>query len=125
MTMGRPPLWESPEEIENIIDNYFETTPAEDITLSGLCIALETNKQTIANYQDKAEFKHILEMAKLKIENAYEKSLRKYGRSGDIFALKNFGWSDKQEVELVTTINQDDEAVKAVLEKHGIKTRKD
>ena len=99
MTMGRPPLWESPEEIENIIDNYFETTPAEDITLSGLCIALETNKQTIANYQDKAEFKHILEMAKLKIENAYEKSLRKYGRSGDIFALKNFGWSDKQEIE--------------------------
>jgi hypothetical protein len=123
MTMGRPVLWESSSEIENIIDEYFETTPPEEITLSGLCIALQTNKQTIANYQEKSEFKQLLEMAKLKIENAYEKSLRKYGRSGDIFALKNFGWSDKQEVELIATVNQDNEAVKSVLEKHGITTK--
>jgi hypothetical protein len=98
MITGRPPLWESPDEIENIINEYFENTSEDEITLSGLCIALKTNKQTISNYQDKPEFKHILEMAKLKIENAYEKSLRKHGRSGDIFALKNFGWTDRQEI---------------------------
>jgi hypothetical protein len=40
----------------------------------------------------------MLEMAKMKIEHAYEKSLRKNGRSGDIFALKNFGWTDRMDV---------------------------
>ena len=94
-----PNKWESPEDIKYIIDKYFETTPIEQITLTGLCIQLDTNKQTIANYQEKPEFKHMLEMAKMKIEHAYEISLRKYGRSGDIFALKNFGWTDKQELE--------------------------
>ena len=31
--------------------------------------------------------------------SVYEKSLRKDGKTGDIFALKNFGWRDKQEHE--------------------------
>jgi len=93
-----PLKWESPEQIRDIIDNYFEETPAEEITLTGLCLALDTNKQTIANYQEKPEFKHMLEMAKMKIEHAYEKSLRKTGRSGDIFALKNFGWTDRMDL---------------------------
>lgn len=97
---GRPSKWQTPEEIKDIIDQYFIETPPEEITLTGLCIALDTNKQTLANYQEKEEFKQLLDMAKLKIENAYEKSLRKYGRSGDIFALKNFGWSDKQDIDL-------------------------
>jgi len=95
----RPYKWQSPEELKTLIDNYFDSTPDNEITLTGFCIALDTNKQTVANYQDKPEFKHIIEMAKLKIEHSYEKSLRRNGRSGDIFALKNFGWSDKQEVE--------------------------
>ena len=106
MTMGRPFLWEKPEDIENIIHKYFEETPDDEITLTGLCLALNTNKQTIANYQEKPEFKHLLEMSKLRIENAYEKSLRKNGRSGDIFALKNFGWTDRQEVEMSGNINK-------------------
>ena len=93
-----PLKWESPEQIRDIIDNYFEDTPDEQITLTVLCLAVDTNKQTIANYQDKPEFKHMLEMAKMKIEHAYEKSLRKNGRSGDIFALKNFGWTDRMDV---------------------------
>lgn len=100
MTMGRPVLWTSPDEIEGIINDYFDNTEPEEITLSGLCLALQIHKQTLYNYQEKPEFKHLIEMARLRIENAYEKSLRKYGRSGDIFALKNFGWSDKQEVEI-------------------------
>ena len=87
--------WSSPKDIEVIIDDYFAKTPEEEITLSGLCIALDSNKQTLANYQEKEDFKHIITMAKMRIENAYERSLRKNGRSGDIFALKNFGWEDR------------------------------
>ena len=33
------------------------------------------------------------------MQESYEKSLRKNGRTGDIFALKNFGWTDRQEIE--------------------------
>lgn len=93
------PKFDSPEQMQSLIDSYFNETLPEEITLTGLCLALDTNKQTLANYQARPEYKHILEIAKLKIENAYEKSLRKNGRSGDIFALKNFGWTDKQELE--------------------------
>ncbi|KXK66847.1 hypothetical protein, partial [Christensenella minuta] len=38
--------------------------------------------------------------AKLKIENAYEKRLIGRGNGGDIFALKQFGWKDKQETKI-------------------------
>lgn len=100
-----PLKWKTPEEIKPIIDEYFETTPTERITLTGLCLALDTNKQTLANYQDKKDFKHIIQMAKLRIEHAYELSLRKSGRSGDIFALKNFGWDDKSELKHSGTVN--------------------
>lgn len=107
MKMGRPLKWESPEEITEIIDSYFEETSKDEITLTGLCLALETNKQTLANYQEKPEFNHIINIAKMRIENAYEISLRKNGRSGDIFALKNFGWSDRQEIEHSGKIDSD------------------
>lgn len=61
-------------------------------------MALGTNKQTLANYQKKPEYVDLINHAKLRIENSYELSLRKNGRSADIFALKNFGWSDKKVV---------------------------
>ena len=98
--MARPPKWETPEELQEWIDRYFHNTPMDEYTISGLCLYLDTNKQTLLNYQEKPEFKHIIDMAKLRVENAYELSLRKHGRSGDIFALKNFGWTDQRQIEM-------------------------
>jgi hypothetical protein len=49
----------------------------------------------------------LINHAKLRIENSYELSLRKNGRSGDIFALKNFGWSDKKVVHYSEENNTD------------------
>jgi hypothetical protein len=57
------------------------------------------------DYQNKDEFSYTIKKAKLRIENAYEKRLIQNGRSGDIFALKNFGWTDKQEIENNVSIN--------------------
>ena len=99
---GRPPKWESPEQLQKDIDKYFmdcEKT-GEPLTITGLAIALGTYRETLMNYQEKDdEFFDTVKKAKQRIENAYEKRLIKYGRSGDIFALKNFNWTDKQEVE--------------------------
>ncbi len=98
--VGRPLKWNSPEELQNEINGYFKKTPEDKITITGLVLYLNTSKRLLLNYQEKKEYKEIIEMAKLRVENAYEVDLRKKGRSGDIFALKNFGWTDKQEMDL-------------------------
>jgi hypothetical protein len=92
------PIFNSPNELEQKLNDYFQETSNEELTLSGLVLALGTNKQTLANYQKKPEYVDLINHAKLRIENSYELSLRKNGRSADIFALKNFGWSDKKVV---------------------------
>ncbi len=95
---GRPPKWKVVEELEKLINEYFSSCKQEEYTITGLCLYLKTNKQTLLNYQAKKKFSHLITMAKLRVENAYELSLRKHGRSGDIFALKNFGWRDNIEI---------------------------
>ena len=97
--VGKPRKWEKPEELIEVLNKYFEETPVEELTVTGLALATGTSRQLLIDYQKRPEFKDVVNEAKLIIENAYEISLRKYGRSGDIFALKNFGWVDKQEME--------------------------
>ena len=50
------------------------------------------------DYQKNDEYSDTIKRAKLRIENAYEMRLIDRGNGGDIFALKQFGWSDKHEV---------------------------
>lgn len=98
---GRPLKFKSVEELQEKIDGYFSlcATDKEPITITGLALALDTTRDLLVNYGKKDEFSDTIKKAKLKVENEYEKRLVKRGSSGDIFALKNFGWSDKQEVE--------------------------
>ena len=104
---GRPPKWSTPEELQKDIDKYFLECEAnnEPLTITGLAMALDTYRDVLMDYQEKDEFSNTIKKAKQRIENAYEKRLIKYGRSGDIFALKNFNWSDKQEIEANVSAN--------------------
>lgn len=97
--VGRPPKWQTPQALQAEIDAYFESTPEEEWTITGLALALNTYRDVLMDYQEKDEFSNTVKRAKLKVQYAYEKDLRKKGRSGDIFALKNFGWTDKQEFD--------------------------
>jgi hypothetical protein len=97
--VGRPLKFEQPSDLQDAIEEYLNETPMEEWTVTGLCLAIGTNKQVLLDYEKREGFSEIVKEAKLYIENAYEISLRKYGRSGDIFALKNFGWRDKTEQE--------------------------
>lgn len=97
--VGRPPIFKNPEELQKKILNYFSKTTEEKITITGLCLSLGINKDTFYEYGKKKGYKDIIDYARLKVENSYELSLRKYGRTGDIFALKNFGWKDKQDID--------------------------
>jgi hypothetical protein len=98
--MGRPPKFESPEEMRDLLATYFDETPTEEWTWTGLCLTCDVSKPTLNEYQEKEEYKDIVTRAKLMVENSYELSLRKNGRSAEIFVLKNFGWSDKTEQEI-------------------------
>ena len=88
-------IYEDPAILEKAINDYFAKTPIDEVLLTGMIDSLGITKVTFYNYQKNPLFANIIDRARLKIEMSYEKSLRKTGRSGDIFALKNFGWRDQ------------------------------
>jgi hypothetical protein len=97
--MGRPLKFETPEDLLKAIQGYIDVTKFEELSVTGLALAIGTSRETLDDYQDREGYKEIVREAKLFVEHSYEMSLRKHGRSGDIFALKNFGWSDRQQID--------------------------
>lgn len=100
MPAGRPLKFKTPEELQSKIDVYFNSTPKEEWTITGLALELDTDRFTLIHYEERPEFVDAVKRAKLKVEHAYELRLIKRGNGGDIFALKNFDWTDKSEQEL-------------------------
>lgn len=97
------------EELQSKIDSYFKHTPKEEWTITGLALDLDTSRQTLLEYEGEVEgrekddkFADAVKKAKLKVENGYEIDLKKSGRSGTIFALKNFDWKDKNETDVTS-----------------------
>lgn len=137
--VGRPLAFNSPEELENKIKEYFawcdnntkevidkdtgenKLVPApKPYTMSGLAYALGVDRQTILNYSNKAEYFGTIKKAKSRIEQSVEERLLSSTGvvAGQIFALKqNFGWD---------ALTNEDEQNKAhvtvqILEGYGIK----
>ena len=100
MVAGRPRKFSDPKKMKELLDAYFENTPDDELTITGIVIALGINKDTFYEYANKPEFKEIITEARIKVENSYERALRKVGGAANIFALKNFGWKDKTETEI-------------------------
>ncbi|MCK9371036.1 DNA-packaging protein [Candidatus Dojkabacteria bacterium] len=98
--VGRPLKFKSVEELQAKIDAYFNDTPKDEWTITGLALALDTSRKVLVEYEDKDEFSNAVKKAKLIVENGYEIDLKKAGRSGTIFALKNFDWRDKTEQDV-------------------------
>lgn len=98
---GRPKKFQSVEELQKKIDAYFLDclTNDEPVTVTGLCLWLDTTRDVLMDYQNDDEFSYTIKKAKQRIEHAYEKRLIRRGNAGDIFALKQFGWTDKQEID--------------------------
>jgi hypothetical protein len=102
MKLGRPLKFSSVEEMEKAASAYFEATPKEEWTITGLALALDTSRKVLVEYEERDEFSNAIKKMKTMVENSYELSLRKSGRSGDIFGLKNFGWKDKNETDVTS-----------------------
>ncbi len=117
MPAGRPPVFDTPDKLQDAIDQYFKegvtikkvvigkapnnyTIDVEVPTISGLCyfIGFES-RQSFYAYEKKTEFSYTIKKARLFIERHYEEMLQTGNTVGAIFALKNFDWSDKQEIQ--------------------------
>jgi len=111
--MGRPAAYNTPEELEIRIKLYFDQfkprSEEEAIemeiheirpTITGLCLFCGfESRQSFYDYEKKEGFTYTIKRAKARIENVYEQYLGTKYATGAIFALKNFDWSDKQEIE--------------------------
>lgn len=118
--VGRPPMFDNPEEIESLVKEYFEkgvkiktvvlgppnarySIQVPVPTITGLCLYLGfESRQSFYAYELKPEFSYTIKKARLFIENEYEEMLATGNVTGAIFALKNFGWTDKQEIDQKT-----------------------
>ena len=124
---GRPPKYKKVEEIEGLIDKYFEDCEGRllndaegrpvlnkyglpvfvDVhppTVTGLAYALGfTSRLGLLRYQGKPEFSNAITRAKLRIEAYNEERLYdKDGVNGAKFNLKNNfkGWAENPEPEI-------------------------
>lgn len=99
MERGRPPMFTDPKEMQDLISKFF-LEESKHITISGLAYYLGfESRQSFYDYEKNPDFSYTIKRARLFIENEYEKLLLSGNVTGAIFALKNFGWSDKQEIE--------------------------
>lgn len=119
--MGRPSKYKTVEEMQAVIDQYFEDCKGEPIngddgqpildkygqpfiinahppTVTGLALALGfTSRQALLNYQAKKAFVDTVLRAKARIEDyAEERLFDRDGQRGAEFSLKyNFRWVDE------------------------------
>lgn len=122
---GRPPFYNTKEEMQEKIDAYFKeckgklltiddivvrdkngipvVIDAKPPTITGLALALGFNsRQALLNYQAKDEFNDTITRAKAKVEQyAEERLFDKEGANGAKFALANnfSGWKEKQQID--------------------------
>lgn len=114
---GRPPLFANPQELEEMINDYFENgvdnrefiigsgsnkqlINVQIPTITGLCLFCGfESRQSFYDYEKKIEFSYIIKKAKLQIEKKYEEQLQYGNTTGAIFALKNMDWHDKSEID--------------------------
>ena len=109
--VGRPLKFKSPEELQEKIDAYFESIKEpiyidnngapqyEPATITGLALALGCYRETLLNYEKTDEFFDTIKTAKQRCEHYAEKKLLSGApATGAIFALKNYGWKDTQDI---------------------------
>ncbi len=98
---GRPLKFEDPAKLDKLVDAYISKCKSDDepLTITGLALYLGfCDKSSLYDYQKKEDFTHSIKRARSLVENGYEKRLGE--GAGAIFALKNFGWTDRQDLNI-------------------------
>jgi hypothetical protein len=117
MKVGRPPKFNTADELKDAIHDYFTNgvkqkqvivgkAPNQTVveipvpTISGLCYHVGyESRQSFYDLEKSDKFSYTVKRARLFIEKEYEEQLQTGNTVGAIFALKNMGWTDKQTTE--------------------------
>lgn len=100
---GRPRIIETPDEFDRLVDEYVAKCETDDepVTFTGMALHLGFSaRSSFYEYQNYDGFSDSVKRARAMVEMEYEKRLSGNSPTGAIFALKNHGWSDKQQHEL-------------------------
>lgn len=98
--------YKNPVVLAEMINGYFDECDALETpyTLSGLCLSVGRRRKDFLDESGDTELDDVLTQARLLIEQRLETRLYTETRtSGIIFALKNFGWTDKKELDIGAT----------------------
>lgn len=123
MTAGRPPIYKTVEELQKIIDEYFDwcdnrlvkgfndktgqefayLNPAP-YTMSGLARRLGLSRQALNEYSHKDKFGDAIMRAREKVQEDIETRLMETrNEKGAMFNLtNNFGWKQKNETDITS-----------------------
>ena len=86
--------------MESGIDEYVKAREQDDkpLTLTGALLAMGLySRSTLDEYEKRKGFSEPVKRLRAIVATAYEERLHGSNPTGAIFALKNMGWSDKQE----------------------------
>ena len=105
-------MYKTVEELEAKIAEYFENVPTKIRSLNGVSTEVPVptitglslflgfcDRRSMLDYEARGKFSRTIKKARALIEQHYEELLQTGNNTGAIFALKNFGWSDKLEIE--------------------------
>lgn len=114
---GKPPKYSSSIELQNKIDEYFTNCPdkrevvtdngkyeVSSPTIAGLAYFLGfESRQSLYDYEGRNnEYSYVIKRARVRVESMYERQLSGTTPTGSIFALKNMGWRDKSEIDMIS-----------------------
>lgn len=102
MTLGRPRKLDSPEQLVELTDAYLAHCAATErpVTLTGALNYMDIySRHTLDEYEVREGFSAPVKRLRGLVAQSYEERLHGNSPTGAIFALKNMGWSDRQELE--------------------------
>lgn len=119
---GHPRNYKNAKELEKKCEEYinncpdvryiqtgFSLTTVPHPTITGLALFLGyESRQSCYDNEKIPEYSYIIKKTKLFIEKNYESLLAGNNAAGPIFALKNMGWSDKQEIHNIDETKRPD-----------------
>lgn len=89
---GRPPKFDSVEDMQEGIEQYFESCKRDKHKIpskSGLAVFFDTTTETLLQYESKKEYSSTLKRAYDRIKEAWVQRLGNAYPTGAIFYLKN------------------------------------
>lgn len=99
---GRPRKYKTAKAFDAAVNRYVKKCEREGVhlTWTGLVLSMGFgSRSALDRYMQYEGFEESASRARLLIENSYENRLFENSPTGAIFALKNMGWNDKQELE--------------------------